>query len=140
MTHITAKYVSERLAAQAEGFVRELLPNGKRDGAEWVVGSLDGDAGKSLKIHLTGEHIGRWRDWATEDHGDLIDLFAQIRGVSIGEAINECCLYLNIVRTQIDSDQKKTYQKAEKPEGRCAVTAAKAVDTFFASRMISSDT
>jgi len=137
MTKITARYVSERLAAQAEGFARELLPHGKRDGDCWVVGSLDGDSGKSLKVHLTGEHAGQWRDWAAEDHGDLIDLFAQIRGVGISEAINQCCIYLNIVRTQIDSDQKKTYQKAEKPEGRRAVSAAKAVDTFFAGRMIS---
>jgi twinkle protein len=140
MTQITAKYVSERLATQAEGFVRELLPNGKRDGNDWVVGSLDGDEGKSLKVHLAGEHAGRWKDWATEDHGDLIDLFAQIHGVGISEAINQCCIYLNIIRTQIDSDQKKSYQKAEKPEGRRAVTAAQPVDTFFASRMISAET
>ena len=137
---ITAKYISERLASQAESFVRELLPNGRRDGTEWVVGSLDGEEGKSLKVHLTGEHAGRWTDWATSEHGDLIDLFAQIRGVGISEAINQCCIYLNIIRTQLDSDQKKTYKKAEKPEGRKAITAAKKVDTFFAGRMISAET
>jgi twinkle protein len=76
MTQITAKYIAGRLAAQAESFVRELLPNGKRDGNEWVVGSLDGEEGKSLKVHLAGDFAGKWKDWSTDDHGDLIDLFA----------------------------------------------------------------
>ena len=137
MTQITAKYIAGRLAAQAESFVRELLPNGKRDGNEWVVGSLDGEEGKSLKVHLAGDFAGKWKDWSTDDHGDLIDLFAQIKGCDISTAINQCCQYLNIVRTDLGGHQKKTYKKPDKPEGRKAVSAAKAVDVFFASRMIS---
>ena len=51
---ILAKELSERLAKQAENFARFLYPQGKKSGNEWCVGSLQGEAGNSLKIHLKG--------------------------------------------------------------------------------------
>lgn len=42
--------VSSRLAQEAEAVAGMLLPNGKRQGPEWVAGSVEGEAGESLKV------------------------------------------------------------------------------------------
>jgi len=141
LTQITASYVADRLADQVEAFTRDLLPNGKRDGNEYCVGSIGGEEGKSLKIHLVGEHAGQWRDWADDSQrGDLLDLLAKVKGCDITTAIDLACQYLNLSRTRIESAQTKTYKKPEPPEGRRAVSAAQDVELFFAGRGISQET
>ena len=57
-----AKEVSRQLAQRAEDIARYLLPNGKKSGSEWRVGSIDGESGESLGVHLTGEKSGVWSD------------------------------------------------------------------------------
>lgn len=50
--------VSNRLALEAEAVAGMLLPNGKRQGPEWVAGSVEGEAGESLKVRITGNKAG----------------------------------------------------------------------------------
>jgi putative DNA primase/helicase len=72
------------LAARLLGQSESLLPNGKRRGHEWVVGSLDGEPGNSLSINIT---TGAWGDFNAGPHGtDLTALYAEINGISMGEA------------------------------------------------------
>lgn len=65
------------LLAQADTLVPQWLPNGKRHGREWCVGSLEGESGNSLKINL---HTGIWKDFADDGvgGGDLISLYAAV--------------------------------------------------------------
>ncbi|MFS9443728.1 toprim domain-containing protein [Legionella pneumophila] len=91
-----AKEISRQLALQAEDVARYLLPNGKRQGSEWSVGSINGEAGESLKVHIIGEKAGVWCDFATGDKGDLLDLWAAKHNLKISEAIKEVSLYLGI--------------------------------------------
>jgi hypothetical protein len=51
-----------------------LYPNGKFRYGEWRIGNLNGDAGDSLGIQLTGDKVGLWHDRATGEGGDFIDL------------------------------------------------------------------
>lgn len=88
--------IAERLAAQASEVAAYLLPNGRKHGPEWQVGSVAGEAGKSLSVRLTGAKRGVWKDFATGEGGDLIDLFMATRGVSVAEAIREAKQYLGI--------------------------------------------
>jgi len=70
--------------AAAGSLLRTWLPAGKLRGHEFQVGNLRGDAGTSLSINV---RTGAWSDFATGDSGgDLIDLFAAMRGVDLGEA------------------------------------------------------
>jgi len=79
--------LAQRLLASAESLVPEWFPEGKRQGAEWCVGSLAGEPGSSLKINL---HTGRWADFATQESGgDLISLYAAKLGVKQLEAARE---------------------------------------------------
>src|SRR5579872_5068464 len=42
----------------------ELLPAGIREGAEWRIGSVAGEPGRSMGVHLGGAKAGVWYDWA----------------------------------------------------------------------------
>ena len=50
--------IAAALSAQVETVVRHLLPNGRRVGQEWRVGGIEGEAGKSMGVHMTGEKAG----------------------------------------------------------------------------------
>jgi len=75
------------LARHAEALCGELLPAGRRDNQYWRVGSLSGERGSSLAVRLTGAPPGRWADYATGDHGDLIDLIREIHGGTVADTI-----------------------------------------------------
>ena len=71
-----AKEISRLLAQRAEEIARHLLPNGKKESNEWRTGSVNGEAGHSLGVHLSGEKAGLWCDFSNAgDKGDLIDLW-----------------------------------------------------------------
>lgn len=73
-----ASELSRMLAADILLVVAELLPAGNREGAEWRVGSLAGEPGKSLAVHLGGPRSGIWSDFASGDRGDALDLVAAV--------------------------------------------------------------
>ena len=60
----------------------ELFPDGRNEGGCWKVGSLDGERGRSMSIFLHGEDAGKWTDFATGEHGDVIDLVQASQRVS----------------------------------------------------------
>ncbi|PWR24970.1 DUF7146 domain-containing protein [Zavarzinia aquatilis] len=64
------------LSDRIDALVADLLPNAERVGHEWVVGSLDGDPGRSLSICRTGGKAGVWADFSGQDKGDALDLVA----------------------------------------------------------------
>lgn len=79
--------VAQALAQRAEALVPELLPAGRRHGREWLIGSVDGEPGRSLHVSLFGARAGRWRDFSSERQGgDLIDLICAVRGMTLVEA------------------------------------------------------
>ncbi|WP_298324833.1 hypothetical protein [Asticcacaulis sp.] len=88
--------LSRRLARDAEAICRQLLPNGRRQGCYWLVGDVQGHRGRSLYVRLTGPSAGSWTDAATGEHGDLLDLIALNRGLSIGEAMVEARAVLRL--------------------------------------------
>lgn len=91
-----ASEVASRLAADPAGVAKHLLPNGRRDGREWVVGSVTGEAGDSLKVCISGSKAGVWCDFATGQSGDLLDLWREVRGVSLVTAIAEAKAYAKV--------------------------------------------
>jgi hypothetical protein len=70
--------IAGMLARQAPSLVAELLPNGRREGAEWRVGSLAGEPGRSLAVRLFGSRAGVWADFAAGEAGDALDLVAGV--------------------------------------------------------------
>lgn len=72
--------VRVRLLDQLESALAYLLPRGKRRGAQFVVGNVQGDAGDSLVVDLDGAKRGLWLDFATGESGDAISLWAAVCG------------------------------------------------------------
>ncbi|RUQ96565.1 bifunctional DNA primase/helicase [Legionella septentrionalis] len=100
---IMAKEIVRNLSQRAEEVARYLLPNGKKIGNEWRVGSIDGESGKSLGVHLTGEKAGIWSDFATGDGGDLLNLWVQKRNLTNYEAMKEASSYLGISQPHFEA-------------------------------------
>lgn len=114
MTGMDAGQISRMLAERAESVAAYLLPNGQREGADWCVGSVDGEKGKSLKVCTRGEKAGVWADFAAGQSGDLLDLYAAVKSVSLVEALQWAREYLNIREPQFYRDgqqPEKTYKK-----------------------------
>lgn len=77
-----------RLLKRAPELLSLWFPNGRVSGHEFIVGNLQGDAGKSLSINLD---TGKWADFAFQDvkGGDLISLYAAMHNLTQYEAARE---------------------------------------------------
>lgn len=98
--------LAKLLAAQIDGVVRELLPNGKREGHEWRVGSVAGEVGRSMGVHLTGEKAGVWLDGESGQAGDLIGLWMAVRNLSLRDACREAAEYLGIRDERVEAPRR----------------------------------
>lgn len=106
-----AKEISQLLAQRAEDIARYLLPNGKKSGAEWRVGSVSGEQGESLGVRLTGEKSGIWSDFDNGSSGDLLDLWAATRQLTLAESIKEASQYLGISKPQFEGHKPLKFSK-----------------------------
>ena len=67
------------------GLLYALLPGGQLQGNEFCAGSLQGEAGQSLKYNIV---TGIWKDFATgESGGDIFDLVRAVRRCTLAEAV-----------------------------------------------------
>lgn len=112
---MNATELSHAMAADASAIAQYLLPSGKRQSGEWKAGSIDGDAGKSLSVRLSGAKAGVWADFASGESGDLLDLWAAVRGLSISQAMAEAKQYLG-VRDTMPEREAKSYKRPNKPQ------------------------
>jgi|SRR6185312_7076430 hypothetical protein len=83
---IAFRTIAETALASAETIVARWLPDGRREGAEWVSTNptrADNRRG-SFKVNL---RTGRWSDFAVgASGGDLISLAAYVFNLSQGQA------------------------------------------------------
>lgn len=76
-----------RLLSQAETVLFRWFPNGRMLGGEFCIGSLKGEAGRSLKFNVA-KNV--WSDFAAGDGGaGLISLYAAAHALRMGEAYKE---------------------------------------------------
>jgi hypothetical protein len=80
--------IARMLAGRIDQLVRDLLPAGHREGHEWRCGSVAGEAGDSLGVHLTGPKAGVWGDFISADQkGDALDLVRECLGLDMPAAL-----------------------------------------------------
>lgn len=83
---IAFKRIADAALGHVNSIVRRWLPDGKREGREWVaINPTRADHRRgSFKVNLK---TGRWSDFATgERGGDLISLAANLHGLSQADA------------------------------------------------------
>jgi hypothetical protein len=83
---IAFKRIADAALRRVELIVPRWLPDGRREGTEWVAINptrADGRKG-SFKVNLRN---GKWGDFASNDRGgDLISLAAYLHSINNGEA------------------------------------------------------
>jgi twinkle protein len=134
---MNARDIARLLADRAVDVAAHLLPGGKRHGKEWKTGSVNGEAGQSLSVCLSGEKRGVWADFASGEGGDLLDLWVACRCTSMAEAIREAKQYLG-VRDTLPQPPAKTYRRPER-QASCVTPKAGARD-WLLGRGLAADT
>ena len=81
-TALDTEALRAALLDRLEAVLQELFPQGRIRGNRFYVGDLDGSPGKSLVVELEGPRRGLWKDFATDEGGDVIDLWARAHGLS----------------------------------------------------------
>lgn len=97
VNRVAISEISMRLADRCADVCSFLLPLGKPHGRHYECGSIHGEPGKTLKVNLSGEHVGHWTDWNGSEHkGDLLDLWGYTKGIPLPMALKEAKEYLGI--------------------------------------------
>ncbi|HCU2310605.1 TPA: toprim domain-containing protein [Klebsiella aerogenes] len=105
--------LSDLLWLQVDRVAPHLLPNGKKDGHEWVAGNVHGDKGSSLKVNLNGKK--KWADFAEGDGGDMLDLWMACRGINLHQAMQEAKAFIGIRDDDHHFDAKRE-KKFSRPD------------------------
>lgn len=103
------------LLARADVLVRQWLPNGVERNCRYYVGDFDGGEGESANVNLA---TGQWIDnGGTDDDkgGDLISLYARIRGLNNGQAARELMRDLGWERQRIRPPGRSTDDSGPPP-------------------------
>jgi twinkle protein len=134
-----AKEVSQLLADKALSVSEYLLPNGRKNGNEWCCGSINGEEGQSLKVHLSGSKAGVWKDFSDQDKGgDLLDLWAACRGLSFVDALKDACKWLGVeFSPKFSVAGKKSFTR---PSVRLGEVIQPKEDGYFDRRRINGST
>lgn len=117
-----ARELAAMLAVDCENVCQRLLPGGKRNGNFWRCGDVDGNAGQSLAVSLSGPAVGAWKDFATNAKGDLLDLWAITRRLSLRDAMREVSEHCGIRKPQF-VHRAKPYQKPKIIADECNAKA-----------------
>lgn len=107
MSRHDAAELAHRLAGRAEAVCRFYLSNGRRQGHYWQVGDARNTPGRSMFVRLfddTRGPAGKWRDAATGEHGDLIDVIREALGLTrFADVLDEARRFLGDTRGEIPS-------------------------------------
>jgi twinkle protein len=123
--------ISQALTAQVETVAAMLLPGGKMSGREWEAGSVNGEAGRSLKVCVSGDKKGVWADFASGEGGDLLDLWCLTKGLPLAEALKEAKKFLGVEDPILARVQEKKFRKPAPPKGAAKAKAGSPVMQYL---------
>ncbi len=110
------------LLAQLPDVLNYLLPQGKRHGRQYIAGDVQGNAGNSLVVELEGARAGLWQDFATQQGGDIFDLWAQAMRLDVRnnfpKVMQSIADYLgfNSVCPAVSPKERAEYQQTQQAE------------------------
>ncbi|MEF3365651.1 toprim domain-containing protein [Methylocystis sp. 9N] len=116
-----ASDLARRMARQAEAVCRHYLSNGRREGRYWLVGDARNTPGRSMFVRLKGPEsgkgaAGKWTDAATGEHGDLLDVIRETRGlVDFKDVAEEARTFLSLPHPE--PERQPSLRQAPAPTG-----------------------
>ncbi|MFG1419920.1 toprim domain-containing protein [Xanthobacter sp. V0B-10] len=97
-----------RLGRHAEAVCRHYLSAGRRQGQYWQVGNVRNTPGRSMFVRLRDSArgpAGKWTDAATGEHGDLLDVIRESRGLShFSEVVAEAQAFMRLPPISPDAE------------------------------------
>jgi hypothetical protein len=112
-----ASELAHSLAREAEAVCRHYLSNGRREGRYWLVGDARNTPGRSMFVRLKESPkgpAGKWTDAATGEHGDLLDVIRESRGlIEFRDVADEARRYLSLPRSDPRPSPKAARPPAE---------------------------
>ncbi|EJF98026.1 hypothetical protein MEI_00948 [Bartonella vinsonii subsp. arupensis Pm136co] len=109
--------IKQHLLSQSSTIAEMLLPKGQRRGNNWIVGNTRGEAGQSLSLCLSGDKAGLWYDFAEGRGGDLLDLWCEVKGINLSQALEEARAFLNLTRPKPFMAPRRSYHRPPNPIG-----------------------
>jgi len=113
--------IADHLGREAEAVCRHYLSNGKRSGSYWRVGDVYNTPGQSMQVRLfpsSSGVAGKWIDYATGEHGDLLDVIKMSLGlVDMKNAVDEARRFFSLPRHA--SIDRKTPCRDDAPAPKC---------------------
>ncbi|UNF50058.1 bifunctional DNA primase/helicase [Bartonella krasnovii] len=109
--------IKQKLIAQADRIAEMLLPQGYKRGNHWIVGNTRGEPGQSLSICLNGTKAGLWYDFAEGIGGDILDLWCEVKGINLSQALEEARAALNLTRPKPFMVAQRSYRRPPVPKG-----------------------
>lgn len=136
-----ASELNRRLIDRSQEVCSHLLPNGKVRGNVYLVGGIDGSAGESLQITLTGAAAGRFKDFADPDNtkgATFLWLWSKVKGITFSEAINQAKEFLGIKDEDfgVRKHKERIFSKPEKGGVRLAEPNSEVMDYLVITRQI----
>lgn len=131
--------IIERLNDRVEEIAAHLLPAGRREGREWVAGSVNGEQGRSLKVCTEGTKRGTWADFAAGQGGDLLDLWREVKGLTLAEAVKDVKQYLGIQEPAFEKLTTKIYRRPTAPKAAKKVSDESPVRKYLLGRGITAE-
>lgn len=127
--------VAQTALLQIRSLLEEWFPKGvySPDKKEFCIGSVSGEAGKSMRIHVADtERKGYWSDFEAGESGlDLISLFAYKEGLTNGKACYQLARKLGVELSRDESSGPPASSNPSKPKARqkpAPAQAAQVVD------------
>lgn len=127
---LAVREIAGMLDQQAATLAPMLLPNGRVIGPYLCVGSVEGEPGDSLKVHIRGNKIGKWSDYSRDQRerggsGDMLSLVELVvAGGSKAEAVQWAKRYLGIDGRMDPGSLNRLKFKAQRARERAEALAA----------------
>jgi len=92
------RQIKDMLNQRAQDVCELLLPGGKVEKNNYVIGDIHGAQGQSLKVVISGDKCGIFHDFADPSvkGNNLLELWIQVRGVNFREAIRQVKEFLGL--------------------------------------------
>jgi twinkle protein len=109
--------LNNALKGRMEELVSMLFPNAKIRGHTAFIGGIDGSAGESLQIHISGSRIGCFIDHAnpSDKGGTPLFLWSKAKNISFADAVKEAKEWLGIKddHASVRKYRSKTYAQPD---------------------------
>lgn len=119
--HQQTAELKERLLHQLPAVLKYLLPNGVVRRGKFYIGDVQGNRGESMVLELNGTKAGLWHDFATGDGGDILALWAAVKGIDpktrFPDLMQDVRGWLGVAPQREQTESSRPPQKVRKDQG-----------------------